>query len=558
MDVLNKALAQINDLFKSMTPGARLTAGLLLAVVVISLAYLFNHQMAGGDADLLGGQPFTAGEMSAMEAAFGKAGLNGYTIVGSRIRIPAGQKAAYMAALVDHGALPAHFGDYLSGAIGKVTPFTSRQAQEEMIKAAKQQELASIILSMDGIEKAAVQYDVQKKTGFRQNSLASASVSVKRHGMLPLDERQVPMIRHLVAGAFAGLSPEDVSVIDLNGRTYSRRSGDGLASASEDPFVTRMKEYQAMYEAQIHNALSYVPGVTVTANVELNKELSTKQEREMFDPKQVAVLRSVEQTTTNTMEPGGAGGGRPGLEAQGPNQPARLAGGGGGTKSSEDQSSTEVQNAPSRDHTLTELAGLTPKRVSAVIGVPSTYFEQVWRQRNPTPVGEAPKTPDKGALEVIQKEETEKLRTFVTNMLPQPAGGTDNGTPLVTVTSFSHVISETDAGPPLVDKAVAWLGNYWTTLGTIGLVLVSMMMLRSLINAPVAAAPELPSILPQTVAASPVEAGNAAPEDSQKSKSRWRRKLGAGSNLREELAEIVREDPDTAANILRGWIGSAT
>ena len=66
MDVLNKALSQINDLFKSMTPGARLTAGLLLAVVVISLAYLFNHQMAGGDADLLGGQPFTAGEMSAM------------------------------------------------------------------------------------------------------------------------------------------------------------------------------------------------------------------------------------------------------------------------------------------------------------------------------------------------------------------------------------------------------------------------------------------------------------------------------------------------------------
>ena len=57
MDVLNKALAQINDLFKSMTPGARLTAGLLMIVVVISLAYLFNHQMAGGDADCWAGNP---------------------------------------------------------------------------------------------------------------------------------------------------------------------------------------------------------------------------------------------------------------------------------------------------------------------------------------------------------------------------------------------------------------------------------------------------------------------------------------------------------------------
>ena len=44
--------------------------------------------------------------------------------------------------------------------------------------------------------------------------------------MLPLDEKQVPMIRHLVAGAFAGLQPEHVSVIDLNGRTYSRGNSD--------------------------------------------------------------------------------------------------------------------------------------------------------------------------------------------------------------------------------------------------------------------------------------------------------------------------------------------
>jgi flagellar M-ring protein FliF len=314
-----------------------------------------------------------------------------------------------------------------------------------------------------------------------------------------------------------------------------------------------------MYEAQIHNALSYVPGVTVTANVELNKELSTKQESEKFDPKQVAVLRSVEETTNNTSEPASAGGGRPGLEAQGPNQPARLAGGaGGGTKSTEDHSTTEVQNAPSHDRMLTELAGLTPRRVSAVIGVPTTYFEQVWRQRNPPAAGEEPKTPDKGALEVIQREETEKLRTFVTNLLPQPANAAENSPPLVTVTSFSHVVTETSSGPPLMDKAVAWLGNYWTSLGTIGLVLVSLMMLRSLMSAPVAVASDLPTILPQSIAPSPSETTNTTSEDGSKSKSRWRRKIGAGTNLREELAEIVREDPDAAANILRGWIGSAT
>ena len=47
MDFLNKAFAQVADLFRSMTPGARLTAGLLLVVVVVSVGYLFTHEMSG-------------------------------------------------------------------------------------------------------------------------------------------------------------------------------------------------------------------------------------------------------------------------------------------------------------------------------------------------------------------------------------------------------------------------------------------------------------------------------------------------------------------------------
>ena len=45
MDFLNKAFAQLSDLFRSMTPAARITAGLLLAVVVVSLVYLFRYQV---------------------------------------------------------------------------------------------------------------------------------------------------------------------------------------------------------------------------------------------------------------------------------------------------------------------------------------------------------------------------------------------------------------------------------------------------------------------------------------------------------------------------------
>lgn len=126
MDFFNQAMAQVAELFRSMTPAARITSGLLLAVLVVSLAYLFNHQISGGDSYLLGGQSFTSAEMSAMEAAFGKAGLSDYSVEGSRVKVPAGRKSVYLAALADSGALPANFGDFLNAAISKVGPFTTR------------------------------------------------------------------------------------------------------------------------------------------------------------------------------------------------------------------------------------------------------------------------------------------------------------------------------------------------------------------------------------------------------------------------------------------------
>ncbi len=42
MDFINKAFAQLADLSRSMTPGARITSVLLLVLVVVSLAYLFT------------------------------------------------------------------------------------------------------------------------------------------------------------------------------------------------------------------------------------------------------------------------------------------------------------------------------------------------------------------------------------------------------------------------------------------------------------------------------------------------------------------------------------
>ena len=93
MDFLNKSLAQVSELFRSMTPGARLTAGLLLAVVVVSMGYLFRQSAAGPDAFLFGGEALSDGQLNRVEAAIAEAGLSDFAREGNRIRVPAGQKA---------------------------------------------------------------------------------------------------------------------------------------------------------------------------------------------------------------------------------------------------------------------------------------------------------------------------------------------------------------------------------------------------------------------------------------------------------------------------------
>ena len=87
----------------------------------------------------------------------------------------------------------------------------------------------------------------------------------------------------------------------------------------------------------------------------------------------------------------------------------------------------------------------------------------------------------------------------------------------------------------------------------------SLMMLRSVVKAvPPAPAPAAPALTiaseePPTHAKEhhpPAEA--AAPAD-----DRPRLRLKKGATIRDDLVEIVREDPDAAADILRAWIGKA-
>jgi flagellar M-ring protein FliF len=557
MDFLNKAFAQLKDLFQSMTPGARLTAALLLVVIVISLGYLFTHQVSGTDLYLFGGESFSAGDLQAMEAAFGKAGLKSYRLEGTKIAIPRGDQAVYTAALVDNNALPPQFGSYLTNAVQGDSPFLSSKQREGRIKVAKEKEISLIIRSLPGIEKAAVLYDEQSSPGFNSTKKQSASVYVKALGTQQLDQEQVRKIRLLVKSAFAGMKAEEVTVADSNGPVYAGTDDlSGPGPVTDDPYILRKREHERDWQTKILKALAYVPGVMVTTIVELDKKKFHQSEDVKHDPKTVAQT-TTEKEKTRTRDGGGPGG-RPGYVPQQPraNSPTTVqTGRSGGSSEEETESESTTVSQISSTRTSTEDVGLTPEWIKATIGIPTSYFVQVWQQRNPAGANEEPKIPDQAALDKIREEETGKVREYVASML-LPAKGNADQTQLVTVKEFQDIAPADIPTPDMSEKAIGWLGEYWPTVGMLGLAGFSLLMLRSMTRAVPSASP-----VAQARVKSTATGAASAPEEEESEKvnkrtSRLAKFAAGGPSLRDELSELVTEDPDAAANILRAWIGT--
>jgi flagellar M-ring protein FliF len=545
MDFLNRAYSQLHGTYRSMTPGSRLTAGMLAVVVLLSVIYLFTQQVASPDADLMHGVPVAASQLPVMEAAFAKANLKGAEVHGTSIRVPRGQEAVYMAALADAKALPPNFGAAMNEAISASNPFEGRQQREDRMKNALQAELSLIIRSMAGIENASVLYDVDNKAGFNREKVITAAVVVKPSGSGTLDEARVVAIRHFVAGgAIAGLKPENVTVSDLNGRTWYRNLDDADGVGEENLYVSLKRIYEQDLKAKILNALCFIPNVAVEPSVDLDHERITR------------IKQTKRSTSGGDRQPGGN---PSGLEAKNgrassgqlPNTATVLNALLGGSRS-EDTGTQANQPGPASDEQVEkESVGLTPTRASVSVSVPISYFKKVWQERNPAVAGGSAKTPDPAALDQIRIEESAKIQRHVAQLLPSTES-VAKAAELVTVTTFQDIPIVEPPPPGFEQEVLSWLRQSWRTVGMIGLSLVGLLVLRSMFRHGPAVAPT-PSMSQNADIADQVDLGRPADVPAPHA----RRFYTPSPSAREELSQWVEDDPDAAANVLRSWIGDA-
>jgi len=549
MDFVNRSYGQAAELLRSMTPAARITTGLLLAVILVSLAFLFRQRANIADEYLFGGESLSPSQIAAMEAAFSSKALNDWEVVGNRIRVPRGQRNLYIAAARDAQALPQTPETAWEPMFTTDNPLKSGQIRALEAVRAQERSLALTLEELTGIDRAVVQIQEIETDAFRRQTERRCLVSVKATGNRPMSPRLVESVRHMVVSGGGG-EPQNVTVSDLNtGQTYPGLGENGMLADSL--YAKRQREQEEIYRTKILDRLSTYGDVKVAVYVELDKEMVNQTVSDKYDPKSTTIESndySKEMTSTRP-----DAGGRPGAVPNAIGNVAQQVSPAGEDSTTERRENQRFVTGATR--TITEKVPFVPTWIGVSIGVPRSYFQRIWLQRNPTPPGQEVRTPDAAELLPIESEIVTDIGNAVATLLPKMAdgGGPD---PRIAVVPYTETPLPEPPGPTSSDKALSWLSSNWQTLGLLLLGALSVLLLRSMVRS--TEAPALAPGLPEA-AVPPEGTAEEEPEDAAVAvaNSLRQRFQGSGHNLRDELAELVREDPDAAASVLQSWIGDA-
>jgi flagellar M-ring protein FliF len=356
------------------------------------------------------------------------------------------------------------------------------------------------------------------------------------------------------------MKPSAVTVIDLaSGRLFAGNGGAEIKpGGAMGDYADYKRRHEMDWRQKISHVLSYIPDVLVTTNVELDPEVVNEQKSTEYGSANAVVFKS-RSVTAKAADAPSARRRSETAERNDMHQPATLLSTAGLTKDDETSAIEQEKAVPTTEKFVVR-EGRTPTRVTVSVAVPNSYYEKIWRQQNPVSGRQPPARPDPAELAVLQETERKKIETAVLTLLPVPAVKTSDFYPQVTVSTFYQVLQPALPQATASDDALAWLGQYWSTLGMILLALVSLFMLRGMVKTVPAAAAAPPAGTTFERRGSPALVADSAEERSDENLARGpsRRRAAHGPQLRDELADIVRDDPDAAVSILRTWIGNAS
>jgi flagellar M-ring protein FliF len=512
------AVERLKELWSGLAPKQRVSFYVAAGLTVAALAFFAHLIMSPNYKILLSGvepedmQDIT-GQLAAKKIAY-EIGSDGKSI-----RVPADQVDAARLEIASHESPR-------SGRIGfeifdKASWGETEFDEKVNYQRALEGELERTIQTIRNVKSARVHIVMANDSLFsdRERS-AKASVTLRmRHGSLTRDE--VGQIARLVAGSVDHLDAKDVVITDADAnRTLGGGSGgSGDGDTLDDQLTQRL----------IATLAPVVGGDRIRATVNVEEETGSSEENdEKYDPN-VSVTLNMQRSEETAG--GAAQGGVPGTSSNVPGQKVNPTGNPTPAPSSKTESATYGVNKTTR-HVLQPAGGI--RRITAAVLLDDAVDRH--QQNGKWVTTKRKRTPDE--IKMI-------------NDLAQAAIGFNAARgDVVTVQNLGFDRpDDSDLGPEsFLDKARKSLSEFSSVIRYVGLagmfILVYFLVIRPFQKRALAA---VPAPAPQPAITAPLTTPPALEVDTLKLAERTR-------ELKSEIADLIKEDPETGAAAVRAWL----
>ncbi len=518
-----------------MSGSQRATLLIVPMLLLGAFGYLIYTQNVTADVAVSWGRVFSAEEMINAEQAFMEEGLTTFRHVGGQIFVPSTDVDRYNAVLVSSDAIPTDWASTREATSMKTNFFSSNEQRKTMDEIALARELRRVLRAIPDIEDAHVIWAQSKERPRWPDTRprVTATVSVKPRRGREVSHKLAASLRSAVASMVPDLKPADVNVLDLI-------SGDTHPAEDEsDPLngrvLTRIQEFTRYHQRKIMEALSYIPDVIVSVNVDVDNVRSSVERIQKLDPENVVALTQNDESRTETSTNDSTSG-EPGAAS---NTARELS----TSSTSKEQfqknaSNNKTVNAPSFTVTDKEIMGAMPSAVQVSISVPHDFYQAVAAKQGLTPgATDEEKASYAAALKAIQTEMEKNVKSTVDKLIPK-------GSPPDAVYVASYTPVEHNLPLPEVStiEHAGDMVRQWG--GAVALALFAVWALRMLQKS----IPKLPEI-----PAASMSAFNPANDGAQKSESAPPVEL----TERDRLQNVIRDNPEMAASVISKWIRTA-
>ena len=269
----------------------------ILATAIMFVAVLVMSRMAAAPSMTLLYAGLESGAAGDVVRSLEQRGI-GFEVRGGSIFVDSQDRDQLRLTLASEG-LPAN-GNRGYELLDNLTGFgTTSQMFDAAYWRAKEGELARTIVANPHITMARVHIASTGSNPFQRGVTPKASVSITPNGG-GVTATQAKAVRYLVASAVAGLSPDDVAVIDANGALIGQTEDIVPAIGGNDKAQVLRERVQRLLEARVGfgNAIVEVSVDTVTESE------SFREHR--FDPEsRVAISTDTEERSNTSKDAGG-------------------------------------------------------------------------------------------------------------------------------------------------------------------------------------------------------------------------------------------------------------